>query len=84
MQPRSMSHCRGLRGRYRLVNVYWSLLEYTDLILYPTRRPEGNLRCSAYSPCGRYFAWASPEKYAVSFSLGKVLRLLTGCQGNCY
>lgn len=25
-------------------------------------RPEGNLRCCAYSPCGRYFAWASPEK----------------------
>ncbi|KAL1962748.1 hypothetical protein VTN77DRAFT_9202 [Rasamsonia byssochlamydoides] len=24
-------------------------------------RPEGNLRCCAYSPCGRYFAWASPE-----------------------
>lgn len=28
-------------------------------------RPEGNIRCSAYSPCGRYFAWASPEKYAL-------------------
>ncbi|KAJ0422078.1 eukaryotic translation initiation factor eIF2A-domain-containing protein [Aspergillus carlsbadensis] len=28
-------------------------------------RPEGNLRCSAYSPCGRYFAWASPEKVAI-------------------
>ncbi|KIW15061.1 hypothetical protein PV08_07848 [Exophiala spinifera] len=26
------------------------------------QRPEGNLRCCAYSPCGRYFAWASPEK----------------------
>jgi hypothetical protein len=25
-------------------------------------KPEGNLRCSGYSPCGRYFAWASPEK----------------------
>ncbi|EFR02605.1 eukaryotic translation initiation factor 2A [Nannizzia gypsea CBS 118893] len=24
-------------------------------------RPEGNLRCSAYSACGRYFAWAAPE-----------------------
>ncbi|KAL4799445.1 eukaryotic translation initiation factor eIF2A-domain-containing protein [Aspergillus venezuelensis] len=28
-------------------------------------RPEGNLRCSAYSPCGRYFAWASPEKVTI-------------------
>ncbi|KAK5456871.1 hypothetical protein LTS15_004651 [Exophiala xenobiotica] len=25
-------------------------------------RPEGNLRCCSYSPCGRYFAWASPDK----------------------
>ena len=23
--------------------------------------PEGSLRCSVYSPCGRYFAWASNE-----------------------
>ncbi|KAL4930235.1 translation initiation factor 2A [Aspergillus undulatus] len=28
-------------------------------------RPEGNLRCSAYSPCGRYFAWASPERVTI-------------------
>ncbi|KAJ5219840.1 hypothetical protein N7468_009044 [Penicillium chermesinum] len=28
-------------------------------------RPEGNLRCSAYSPCGRYFAWASPENVTI-------------------
>ncbi|GKZ38105.1 hypothetical protein AbraIFM66950_010052 [Aspergillus brasiliensis] len=28
-------------------------------------KPEGNLRCSAYSPCGRYFAWASPEKVTI-------------------
>ncbi|RDW86116.1 translation initiation factor 2A [Aspergillus mulundensis] len=28
-------------------------------------RPEGNLRCSAYSPDGRYFAWASPEKVTI-------------------
>ncbi|KAL2853860.1 eukaryotic translation initiation factor eIF2A-domain-containing protein [Aspergillus pseudoustus] len=28
-------------------------------------RPDGNLRCSAYSPCGRYFAWASPEKVTI-------------------
>ncbi|EXJ73437.1 uncharacterized protein A1O5_03197 [Cladophialophora psammophila CBS 110553] len=25
-------------------------------------RPEGNLRCCSYSPCGRYFAWAYSEK----------------------
>jgi translation initiation factor 2A len=25
-------------------------------------RPEGNLRCCTYSPCGRWFAWASPEQ----------------------
>jgi translation initiation factor 2A len=24
-------------------------------------KPEGNLRCFAYSPCGRLFAWASPD-----------------------
>ncbi|KAL2793322.1 eukaryotic translation initiation factor eIF2A-domain-containing protein [Aspergillus keveii] len=28
-------------------------------------KPEGNIRCSAYSPCGRYFAWASPEKVTI-------------------
>ncbi|KAI4260026.1 MAG: hypothetical protein LQ352_000522 [Teloschistes flavicans] len=28
-------------------------------------RPEGNLRCCVYSPCGRYFAWASPERVTV-------------------
>jgi translation initiation factor 2A len=28
-------------------------------------RPEGNLRCSAYSPCGRYYAYASPEKVTI-------------------
>ncbi|KAL8759961.1 MAG: hypothetical protein Q9199_000429 [Rusavskia elegans] len=30
------------------------------------RRPEGNLRCCVYSPCGRYFAWASPERVTVA------------------
>lgn len=29
------------------------------------QRPEGNLRCSIYSPDGRFFAWASPEKVTV-------------------
>ncbi|KAF7561988.1 hypothetical protein G7046_g2167 [Stylonectria norvegica] len=28
-------------------------------------KPEGNLRCCAYSPCGRFFAWASPEAVSV-------------------
>ncbi|PMB70318.1 Eukaryotic translation initiation factor 2A [Beauveria bassiana] len=28
-------------------------------------KPEGNLRCCAYSPCGRYFGWASPEAVSV-------------------
>ncbi|EYE96244.1 translation initiation factor 2A [Aspergillus ruber CBS 135680] len=28
-------------------------------------RPEGNLRCAAYSPCGRYYAWASPDKVII-------------------
>ena len=25
-------------------------------------KPEGNLRCCSYSPCGRYFAWASADR----------------------
>ncbi|KAI9040463.1 translation initiation factor 2A [Aspergillus affinis] len=29
-------------------------------------KPEGNLRCSAYSPCGRYFAWASQDKVTIN------------------
>ncbi|KAJ5884951.1 hypothetical protein N7495_009461 [Penicillium taxi] len=37
-------------------------------------RPEGNLRCSAYSPCGRYFAWASPERVTIiDPSVGNVI-----------
>jgi translation initiation factor 2A len=28
-------------------------------------KPEGNLRCCAYSPCGRYFGWASPDAVTV-------------------
>ncbi|CAK7230383.1 hypothetical protein SBRCBS47491_007567 [Sporothrix bragantina] len=27
--------------------------------------PEGNLRCCVYSPCGRYFAWASNDTVAI-------------------
>ncbi|KAL8994573.1 MAG: hypothetical protein Q9169_005491 [Polycauliona sp. 2 TL-2023] len=40
-------------------------------------RPEGNLRCCVYSPCGRYFAWASPERVTVSdASIGHVITTL--------
>ncbi|KAL6721065.1 hypothetical protein ACLMJK_000165 [Lecanora helva] len=40
-------------------------------------RPEGNLRCCAYSPCGRYFAWASPENVTVvDASIGHVITSL--------
>lgn len=28
-------------------------------------KPEGNLRCCAYSPCGRFFGWATPEALSV-------------------
>ncbi|KAI9813681.1 MAG: hypothetical protein M1832_006109 [Thelocarpon impressellum] len=36
--------------------------------------PEGNFRCCTYSPCGRYFAWASPQLVTVvDSSLGRVL-----------
>lgn len=28
-------------------------------------KPEGNLRCCVYSPCGRYLAWASNERVSV-------------------
>lgn len=35
-------------------------------------KPEGNLRCCAYSPCGRFFSWASPEAVTVvDASVGK-------------
>ncbi|RMD41555.1 hypothetical protein DV735_g3569, partial [Chaetothyriales sp. CBS 134920] len=27
--------------------------------------PQGNLRCCSYSPCGRYFAWASPDSVSI-------------------
>jgi len=28
-------------------------------------KPEGNLRCCVYSPCGRFFAWASADGVSV-------------------
>ncbi|KAK2753833.1 hypothetical protein FQN55_000197 [Onygenales sp. PD_40] len=40
-------------------------------------RPEGNLRCYAYSPCGRYFAWAAPDCVViVDPSVGHVITTL--------
>ena len=36
--------------------------------------PEGNLRCCVYSPDGRFFAWASPEKVTViDASIGSIV-----------
>ena len=40
-------------------------------------KPEGNLRCCVYSPCGRYFAYASNEGVTiVDASVGHVLTSL--------
>ena len=40
--------------------------------------PEGNLKCSAYSPCGRFFGWASPEAVTVvDTNSGQTLTTLT-------
>lgn len=40
-------------------------------------KPEGNLRCSVYSPCGRFLAWASNECVCVvDASVGHVLATL--------
>ncbi|PGH10479.1 hypothetical protein AJ80_07522 [Polytolypa hystricis UAMH7299] len=49
--------------------VYESLSGFT--------RPEGNLRCCAYSPCGRYFAWAAVDRVViVDPSVGHVITTL--------
>jgi translation initiation factor 2A len=41
------------------------------------RRPEGNSRCCTYSPCGRYFAWASNDGVTViDASVGHVITRL--------
>ncbi|KAI1633084.1 eukaryotic translation initiation factor eIF2A-domain-containing protein [Biscogniauxia mediterranea] len=40
-------------------------------------KPEGNLRCCVYSPCGRYLAWASNERVCVvDASVGHILTTL--------
>ena len=41
------------------------------------QKPEGNSRCCTYSPCGRYFAWASNEGVTVvDASTGHVISSL--------
>ncbi|MCJ1432500.1 hypothetical protein MMC27_001857 [Xylographa pallens] len=40
-------------------------------------KPAGNLRCCVYSPCGRYFAWASTDQVTViDASVGHVITSL--------
>ena len=40
-------------------------------------RPQGNSRCCTYSPCGRYFAWASNEGVTIiDASVGHVIGTL--------
>ncbi|KAH8819492.1 eukaryotic translation initiation factor eIF2A-domain-containing protein [Xylogone sp. PMI_703] len=40
-------------------------------------RPEGNFRCCTYSPCGRYFAWASNDGvFVIDASVGYVITTL--------
>jgi translation initiation factor 2A len=40
-------------------------------------KPQGNSRCCAYSPCGRYFAWASNDGVTVvDSSVGHVITSL--------
>lgn len=49
---------------------------YADLPGF--EKPTGNLRCCVYSPCGRYFAWASNEVVRVTDSNnGRVLAALS-------
>ncbi|KAI9052588.1 hypothetical protein LZ554_003931 [Drepanopeziza brunnea f. sp. 'monogermtubi'] len=41
------------------------------------QKPEGSSRCAVYSPCGRYFAWASPTGVTViDASVGSVITTL--------
>ncbi|KAI1771487.1 translation initiation factor eIF-2A [Hypoxylon cercidicola] len=41
-------------------------------------KPEGNLRCCVYSPCGRYFAFASGDHVSViDASVGHILTTVT-------
>ncbi|GJN82562.1 hypothetical protein PLIIFM63780_006102 [Purpureocillium lilacinum] len=47
----------------KTIGVFDAAPVYTPLAGFT--KPEGNLRCSAYSPCGRFFGWASPESVTV-------------------
>ena len=41
-------------------------------------KPEGNLRCCVYSPCGRYLAWATNDRVAVvDATVGHVLTTIS-------
>ncbi|KAJ5469501.1 Eukaryotic translation initiation factor 2A [Penicillium diatomitis] len=41
-------------------------------------KPDGNLRCAAYSPDGRYYAWASPQVVTiVDASVGHIVSTIT-------
>ncbi|KAI5284659.1 hypothetical protein KEM54_001164 [Ascosphaera aggregata] len=41
-------------------------------------RPEGTIRCCAYSPCGKYFAYAAPDSVTiVDPSVGSVVAVLS-------
>lgn len=48
----------------KTVGVFDATPVYTNLPGFA--RPEGNLRCCVYSPDGRFFAFASPEKVVVT------------------
>ena len=68
-----MSLCRGLPGERQTDRQ--TDRHGTETNVY---RPEGNLRCAAYSPCGRYYAWASPSSVTiVDPSVGKVVSTLS-------
>jgi translation initiation factor 2A len=57
-------------GVFDAAPVYEALLGFV--------KPEGNLRCCAYSPCGRYFAYASNDGVVVvDASAGHVLTSLS-------
>ncbi|KAH7325078.1 eukaryotic translation initiation factor eIF2A-domain-containing protein [Stachybotrys elegans] len=47
----------------KTIGVFDAAPVYDDLAGFS--KPEGNLRCSAYSSCGRYFGYASPDAVTV-------------------
>ncbi|KAK0713020.1 eukaryotic translation initiation factor eIF2A-domain-containing protein [Lasiosphaeria miniovina] len=59
----------------KAIGVFDAAPVYEDLPGFD--KPEGNLRCCVYSPCGRYFAYASNEGVSiVDASVGHVLTSL--------